>query len=49
MLCVARTILSFPETGLEVVERQVADLILQAVEIHGCGLWAWSRSRRVRW
>ena len=47
MLCVARTILSFPETGLEVVERQVADLILQAVEIHRCGLWA--LPRRVRW
>lgn len=32
-----RTILSFAEPSLQVVEREVAHLILQAVEIHGRG------------
>lgn len=33
-----RTILGFAETGLEVVEREIAHLVLQAAEIHGGGV-----------
>lgn len=49
--CVAatRTILGFAEPGFQIVEREVAHLIFQAVEIHGCGLLALRRcsGRRV--
>ncbi|KAH8626956.1 ENTH-like protein [Alternaria alternata] len=34
------TILGLAESRLEVVEREVAHLILQAIEIHGCRLVA---------
>jgi hypothetical protein len=37
--------LSFPKSGLEVVEREVADLVLETAEIHGggveCGALLW--------
>jgi hypothetical protein len=32
-----RTILGFPESRLEIVEREIAHLVLEAVEIHVCG------------
>jgi hypothetical protein len=41
-----RTILCFPEPGLEVVEREIAHLIFEAVQIHGGGVW-WAKSRSV--
>jgi hypothetical protein len=38
--------LCFPEPGLEVVEREIAHLIFEAVQIHGGGVW-WAKSRSV--
>lgn len=41
-----RTILSLAKPGLEIVEREIAHLILEVVEVHGGGLLALSRSSR---
>lgn len=38
---VRRTILDFPDASFQIVKRQVADLVLQAVEIHCRGAVAW--------
>ena len=36
LLSYGRTILGFAETSLEVVEREIAHLVFQAAQIHGC-------------
>jgi hypothetical protein len=33
------TILHFTDASLEVVDRQVADLIAQVIPVHGCGVF----------
>lgn len=43
LVAAARTILGLAESRFQVVQREVAHLIFQAVEIHGCGLLALRR------
>lgn len=40
LLSDGHTILGFAESGLEVVEREIAHLVFQAAQIHDCGYWA---------